>query len=392
MQTRALFYVLAIGFFFLPGCKDGPEPGCTETINGLTINQLQVLGSHNSYRLRTFDPLLQYIYDNPPIIPGGFNPDDWDYTHVPLDVQFETYNIRSIELDVYYDPNGGLFYNRIGNIVLGLDPASGEPALLEPGLKILHFPDVDYLTNYLTFKSALAAVKNWSDAHPDHLPVVVMVEPKEDNLFDVLGAPFTPVMPFNITALDAIDQEIRDVFGDNLSKVFTPDDLRGNYATLNEAIKHNNWPTLDQVRGQLLFVMLPSADERLDYMEVHPTLEGRAMFLFSFPNSPETAFLNYDDPLGNFADIQEKVKEGYFVRTRADADTQEARTGNTTRRDAAFASGAQIIATDYYRPDPRSDTSAAWTNYVVRLPVDGPAIMNPLTGLPDYADCPIREH
>ena len=37
-----------------------------------------------------------------------------------------------------------------------------------------------------------------------------------------------------------------------------------------------------------------------------------------------------------------------MVRTRADADTVEAREGLTQRRDRAFASGAQAISTDYY--------------------------------------------
>jgi hypothetical protein len=47
------------------------------------------------------------------------------------------------------------------------------------------------------------------------------------------------------------------------------------------------------------------------------------------------------------------VREGYLVRTRADADTREARAEDTSRRQLAFDSGAQFISTDYYEPDPR---------------------------------------
>jgi hypothetical protein len=45
--------------------------------------------------------------------------------------------------------------------------------------------------------------------------------------------------------------------------------------------------------------------------------------------------------------------EGFLVRTRADADTRQARSGNTTQRDRALSSGAQFISTDYPVPDPR---------------------------------------
>jgi len=41
-----------------------------------------------------------------------------------------------------------------------------------------------------------------------------------------------------------------------------------------------------------------------------------------------------------------------MVITRADEDTLEARRHSTARRDAAFASGAQIVQTDFAKPDP----------------------------------------
>ena len=44
------------------------------------------------------------------------------------------------------------------------------------------------------------------------------------------------------------------------------------------------------------------------------------------------------------------VRDGYIVRTRADADTFEARTNSTERRDRALGSGAQYVSTDYPEP------------------------------------------
>lgn len=391
MRSFQLFIVVScLMFFSAPACKDGAEPSCYSIVENLEINRFQYIGSHNSYRLRTFEPILQFLYANAQNIPGGFQPDDWDYSHIPLEEQFNNYGIRSIELDVFNDPNGGLFYYRMGNAFLGLDPASGEPALLEPGLKILHFPDVDYLTNYLTFKNALTSLKNWSDAHPDHLPVVVLVEPKEDDPHSLLGPPFTSTIAFNQSSLESIDDEIKSVFGGNLFGVLTPDEVRGTYNTLNEAILQGNWPALEDSRGQVIFVMIPSGNEGADYLDGHTSLVGRTMFMFSEPGRPETAFLSYEDPRGAEADIQNRVMEGYFVRTRADADTEEARSGDVSRRNAAFNSGAQIISTDYYRPDPRGG-SAGWTSYSVQLPNSAPALINPVNGDRRGEVCPIEE-
>lgn len=48
--------------------------------------------------------------------------------------------------------------------------------------------------------------------------------------------------------------------------------------------------------------------------------------------------------------IQDAAAEGFLVRARADADTVEARSGFTARRDAVFAAGAQVVASDFIQP------------------------------------------
>ena len=65
-----------------------------------------------------------------------------------------------------------------------------------------------------------------------------------------------------------------------------------------------------------------------------------------------------------------------LVRTRADADTVQARSNDTTMRDAALAGGAQFVSTDYEVPDPR------FGPYVVRIPGGTPARCNPVTAPP----------
>ena len=94
-----------------------------------------------------------------------------------------------------------------------------------------------------------------------------------------------------------------------------------------------------------------------------------------FASLPETepgaAVLIVNDPIADHERIQRLVRNGFIVRTRADADTVEARTGDVTRRDQAFSSGAQLVSTDYYL-----EAIHFGRNYVVQLP--GGMRCNPL--------------
>ena len=45
--------------------------------------------------------------------------------------------------------------------------------------------------------------------------------------------------------------------------------------------------------------------------------------------------------------ITQLVKQGFFVRTRADADLVEATANDTTNRTITLGSGAQVVSTDF---------------------------------------------
>lgn len=83
------------------------------------------------------------------------------------------------------------------------------------------------------------------------------------------------------------------------------------------------------------------------------SLEGRAMFVNIDETSPAAGYITLNEPQEQAVRIAAAVKAGIIVRTRADADTVEARSGDTARREAAFASGAQFVSTDYMSPDVR---------------------------------------
>jgi len=152
-------------------------------------------------------------------------------------------------------------------------------------------------------------------------------------------------------AFDALDAEIRSVFRPD--EIITPDMMQGGYATLREAATARNWPKLGPSRGKVLFVLDDTPAKVALYRGGRRSLEGRAMFVSADEASPLAAFVSIEDPKKNAARIAADVKSGLMVATRADAETVEARTGNTARRDWALASGAQIVSTNFIYADKR---------------------------------------
>lgn len=355
-----------------------PPMTVTAGATDLRLNEIQVLGTHNSYRTRPPQPLWSLLQGLPAT--GAGNPADLDYGHPPIPQQLAA-GIRSLELDLYADPEGGRYVRRMGLTLAGgagndLDAADRD-VLAAPGIKVLHMPDFDFGTNHLTLRGALEAVREWSAAHPRHLPLVIHLETKDETV-RLLPVPGLAVAAeWDAAACRRLDAEIDDCFPADSRAVFTPDALRGPHASLPAALEADGWPTVEALRGRLLFVMEGVAVRR--YLEPDPRLAGRRCFVYGRPGDPGTAFLLMNDPLEQGDAIAQRVREGYMVRTRADAGTREARSGATDRRDAALASGAQIVSTDYPWPDPRGGGEEGWTDYAVRLPDGGVARPNPVT-------------
>lgn len=108
------------------------------------------------------------------------------------------------------------------------------------------------------------------------------------------------------------------------------------------------------------------------YIEKHPSLTNRMMFVNAEPNTPEAATLIRNNPKDT-ENIKEFVRKGYTVCKRADADTKEARANDYRSFIAACASGAQIITTDYYQKSVFFDS-----DYHIRFDDKTYVRMNPL--------------
>jgi hypothetical protein len=238
--------------------------------------------------------------------------------------------------------------------------------------------EVDYETTCFTFIACLTEIRTWSDANPGHLPITVLVEAKDAAIEDP-GIGFVIPLPFDREALNGIDAEIRSVFPED--RLITPDLVRAGARTLEEVVLAQGWPLLDDVRGKIMFALDNGGAIRDRYTDGHPSLAGRVMFVDAPPGSPEAAFLKRNDPT-DFMNLQDLVRQGYMVRTRADADTVQARTGDTTRRDRALESGAHFVSTDYPVPDPR------FTDYQVSIPGGYTARCNPVSAT---TECRVEE-
>jgi hypothetical protein len=316
-----------------------------------TMNDIQVVGTHNSYKLPMPAETMAKLRAAAPKMADAL-----DYAHRPLAEQLDA-GARQLEIDVNYDPQGG-HYAR----------GSNDPRLLRPGFKVLHIPGIDNSSSCVIFLDCLRTLRKWSDAHPGHLPIMLMFNAKDEQNAARGGI---DALPFTEAAYDALDAEIRSVLSPD--KLIVPDDVQGHYPTLRDAVLANNWPTLDKARGRFLFALDEPAPKVAVYRGARHSLEGRVFFINTDEASPAAAYLTINDPVQEGERIKRDVALGFLVRTRADADTHEARVNDTTRREAAFASGAQYVSTDYIWADPRFPGG-----YTVRLPGKVMARCNPV--------------
>lgn len=296
-MKRGAAIALAVGV--LAGCAGDsapdPSPPAYRLDNTLRLNQIQVLGTHNSYHVA------------PP--PGpGLTPER-DITQASLTVQLERQSVRQLELDVH--------------------ATGGGP------LRVFHLRG-DEGTNCATLVDCLREVRDWSERHRDHVPLFVLVEAKHE-----LGAIVDPL---------AVDAEIRSVF--RPGQLLTPDDVQGDWPSLRQAVQEGGWPLLRSSRNRVVFVFTDNGLSRPTYTSSETSLRGRAMFVYADPSSPLAALASVPDARVDGARIAGLVDAGFIVRTRADDGGVEARANDSSRAVAAFSSGAHLVSTDFPVPAP----------------------------------------
>lgn len=270
---------------------------------GLTLEHLQLKGSHNSYHQAPRWALVRA----------------WRYSHRPLAEQLAYQGVRQIELDVRYQN---------GKVVVG------------------HLPLIDSRSTCKTLKRCLEQIRSYSQENPTHLPIFVFIEPKEH------------LAPSNLDGrLEVLDETIASVF--KREELIVPEDIAGDAPSLRAALLRNGWPTVAESRGKVAFVFFGRKNHVRAYAAGRPRLEGRLMFAAGDPDQPWAAVTSYDNPLTERDKIERAVRARMLVRTRADSGLKRDR----KRRDAALASGAHFVGSDFV--DPKN----AWIELGERAPV-----------------------
>ena len=337
------------------------RPGCTRgAVDALPMNAIQVVGTHNSYKMAIAPKEMEVLRKA-----NAKAATELDYSHKPLREQLQD-GARQLELDFVYDPQGGRYATPLFRKVTPDTTPYDLSPMAKPGMKVIHVPDVDYRSVCTLFVDCLKEVRAWSKAHPDHLPILIIMNLKQDQL-KVPGA--VPLLPFDAAAMDAVDAEIRSVFPE--AELITPDKVRGRHATLREAVGAGGWPKLRSARGKVMFALDESPDVVALYRGSRTSLEGRVCFINTDEASPAAGYITLNEPIEEQSRIRAAVAAGLIVRTRADADTYEARRNDRKRQAAAFASGAQYVSTDYMQADAR------FGPYETHLPGGGTARLSP---------------
>ncbi len=295
----------------------------------LRLNHIQAKGTHNSYHL--VDP------DN--LIPK------YDYSHVPLDEQLNHQGVRQFELDVHYYPTGEF---------------------------VVYHEDGDDQSTCRRLTGCLQILKDWSDEHPGHHALFVFIEIKEDKA----GVDAEQLN-------QALDEQILSAWP--RERILVPDDVQGDYPTMQAALAERGWPTLGETRNQALFILLDMEEWRDSYTRGGSSTRERILFAESLGELEIAGIARLDVPFELEGPIREAVEEkNLIVRTRADQDGIQARSGDFGRLEKALQTGAHLIATDF--PAPVDEY-----NYWVEIPDGTPSRCNPLTA-PDYCTPESIEH
>lgn len=176
----------------------------------------------------------------------------------------------------------------------------------------------------------------WSVHHPGHLPLIVLLELKNDWMI------LDPALSdFAAKELQELDQLLKSTFGNRL---FTPSCVIGSHPTLKEAITEDGWPLLLDTLGKTIFLLHPGKYTET-YVSLDPDFDTMAMFPAAENNDINNSYASFIvHNIPDVGEIQKLVRSNFIVRTRIDEklviDPEALLSG--------MESGAQILSTDFH--------------------------------------------
>ncbi len=300
---------------------------------GVKINEIAVMGTHNSYQLLGTLPkrgLMKALQ----IISFGAVENKAVFEMDTFTEQLEQ-GVRNLEIDIETVDNEG-----------------------DVNFIVSHKPVLDNVSSAYNFAKGLEEIAMWSDNNPGHLPVYLLIEPKGD------VPSINNMKNFSIEYALEFDKVLRQVLGDRL---LTPKQAMGEYESFEEMRKADGWPELKLAAGKII-VLLHPCDVTQEYIDTDTSIGTQAMFpMLRFGDIDKTyaSFILDNDPVNATENNKKTVDENnLMVRTRAD-DYPDF---SDERYSYAENCGSHIITTDY---PPRSvredDHTYTFGGYTVKL-------------------------
>ena len=141
------------------------------TTSPTTINQLQFVGSHNSYKLAMDEATFAVLAKRNLEAANSL-----EYWHIPLEEQLDV-GLRKLELDIFYADDG--------SFVVG------------------HVQKIDMNSSCVLLVDCFTEVLTWSSQHPEHIPVWISFNTKDQT---IEGLPIPRL--FTAKAFEDLDRTI----------------------------------------------------------------------------------------------------------------------------------------------------------------------------------------
>ncbi|MBQ7044306.1 MAG: hypothetical protein IJN78_06830 [Clostridia bacterium] len=300
---------------------------------GVKLNEIAVMGTHNSYQLLGTLP-KQGLMKTLQIISFGLVENKAVFEMDTFTEQLEQ-GIRNLEIDIETVDDEG-----------------------DVSFIVTHKAIIDNVSSAYNLAKGLEEIAMWSDNNPGHLPVYLLIEPKDD------VPSINNMKNFSLEYALELDKVLRQVLGDRL---FTPQQVMGDYESFEAMRKADGWPTLKESAGKII-VLLHTCDVTQEYIDTDTSIKTQAMFpmlLFGDIDKPYASFILDNDPVIASENNKKTVDENnLMVRTRAD-DYPDF---SDERYKSADSCGSHIITTDY---PPRSvrekDHTYTFDGYTIKL-------------------------